>query len=250
MAKFDRRNHLSVRDVEFRAIDEEGSASPAGDGRTMEGYAAVFDAPTEINSFEGHFTETIARGAFAKTLQENKPVLQFDHGHDSRVGSIPIGAFTELREDDKGLYCQARLFDNPVVEPVRQAIEAQAVKGMSFRFRVNRDEWRDKSGQLVRGDELGRLIYEPGDRGPLQRTIKEVQLFEAGPVVFPAYDQTSVGVRSLSDDEREALIAEYARTAVEERDPSPQATGYDTDDDAAPEKKHVFDNGTCTVCGY
>jgi HK97 family phage major capsid protein/HK97 family phage prohead protease len=220
-------NNFCTRAVEFRAAD--ASAESGGDGRTMEGYAAVFDTPTEINSWEGKFTEEIARGAFKKTLGERKPVLQFDHGHDARTGTIPIGAFQELREDDEGLYCQARLFDNPVVEPIRQAIEGGAITGMSFRFKVNRDEWRDNAGKLVRGEDLGRLLYEPGDRGPLKRTIKEVQLFEAGPVVFPAYDQTSVGVRSLSDEEREQLVADYVRTAVGEEAPTAElvAAGFE-----------------------
>jgi hypothetical protein len=35
-----------------------------------------------------------------------------------------------------------------------------------------------------------------------ERTINEVALYEAGPVVFPAYEQTTVGVRS-----REVLTA-------------------------------------------
>jgi hypothetical protein len=35
-----------------------------------------------------------------------------------------------------------------------------------------------------------------------ERTINEVELYEVGPVVFPAYEQTSVGVRS-----RDALAA-------------------------------------------
>lgn len=258
-------NNLCTRSVEFRAADAEGS-----DGRTMEGYAAVFDAPTEINSWEGRFTETVARGAFKKTLGERKPVLQFDHGNDSRVGSTPIGHFTDLREDDQGLYCQARLFDNPIVEPVRQAIEAGAVSGMSFRFKVNRDEWRDAQDKLVKPEELGRLLYDPGERGPLKRNIKEVQLFEAGPVVFPAYEQTSVGVRSLTDEEREQLVADYARTMVDEDralalggDGSAGGDAVPTQVDGAhapkkgsghtepqPVNEHVMEDGNCVVCGY
>src|SRR5690606_22148811 len=44
--------------------------------------------------------------------------------------------------------------------------------------------------------------------------IREVQLFEAGPVVFPAYEATTVGVRSmlanLTADERDALVRDLA----------------------------------------
>jgi HK97 family phage major capsid protein/HK97 family phage prohead protease len=138
--------------------------------------------------------------------------MQFDHGKDHRVGSTPIGVFTDLSEDDHGLRVQARIFDNPVVEPVRQAIEGGAIKGMSFKFQVVRDEWRDNAGKLLKAEELSDLLWDAGDRAPLSRTIKEVKLYEAGPVVFPAYTETSVGVRSLDETDRADLIAQYAQT--------------------------------------
>ncbi|QXC42194.1 HK97 family phage prohead protease [Rhodococcus qingshengii] len=193
-----------IRSVDFRSTGE------SGDGRTLEGYAAVFNQDTEINSaFEGQFLERIAPNSFAKTLREHpSPKMQFDHGRDSRVGSVPIGAFTEIREDGKGLFVRARLHDNPVVEPIRQAIESGAISGMSFKFRVVKDEWRDSAGKVLTPDEAQRLSYAPGTRGPLQRTIREVQLAEAGPVVFPAYAGTSVGVRNT---ETNSLTAELAQ---------------------------------------
>jgi len=198
---------LCYRAVEFRAEQH-------GDGRTLEGYAAVFDTPTRIDSWEGRFDEVIAPGAFKRTLNARKPVLQFDHGNDVRTGSVPIGTIEDIREDEHGLFVRARLFDNAVVEPIRQAIEGGAIDGMSFRFRVVRDEWRDAAGAIVKDRDVGGLLFDPGDRGPLQRTIREVQLFEAGPVVFPAYEATTVGVRSmlanLTADERDALVRDLA----------------------------------------
>ncbi len=181
-----------ARAVEFRATE-------VGDGRTLEGYAAVFNSPTRIRSWEGDFEEEIAPGAFKSALRTGKPVLQFDHGRDARTGTVPIGAIGDLREDDAGLFVSARLFDNPVVEPIRQAIEGKAVTGMSFRFEVEREEWTDNAGKKVRDDEIGRLLWDPGDRGPLKRRITRINpLHELGPVVFPAYDTTSVGVRSMA----------------------------------------------------
>jgi HK97 family phage prohead protease len=215
---------LCVRAAAFaptRSSITERSGDEQGDGRTLTGYAAIFNTATEINSYEGHFVEQISRGAFRKTLQERTPILQFDHGHDSRTGSVPIGRFVHLREDSRGLFVEARLFDNPVVEPIRQAIDGGAITGMSFRFRVVRDEWTDKDGKRIKGgDELLDLLWSPGDRGPLNRTIREVQLFEAGPVVFPAYEATSVGVR-VSEQDRRDLAAQYvldvARDALPQR---------------------------------
>lgn len=206
-------NRLCTRAVDFVPLGEEERASKESDGRTMEGYAAVFNVDTEIKSWEGQFNERIARGAFKKTIAERKPVLQFDHGRDARTGSVPIGAIGEIREDRKGLFVSARLFDNPVVEPIRQAIEGEAISGMSFRFKVVRDDWTDKDGKKLKRDELVELLYSPGERGPLLRTIREVELFEAGPVVFPAYEATSVGVRS--DAEREAYVQALLESAMD-----------------------------------
>lgn len=171
--------------------DDEGA-----DGLTLEGYAAVFDTPTRIDSWEGEFDEQIAHGAFRKSLRERTPRLQFDHGRHPVVGSIPIGVFTELSEDDQGLHVIARLTDNWLVQPVRDAIRDGGIDGMSFRFSVVREEWRDVDGKVIKADELGRLLWDPGERGPLQRTLKEVKIAEAGPVVWPAYDATTVGVRA------------------------------------------------------
>jgi len=180
-----------------RAVTFETRAS-ADDGFTLEGYAAVFDTPTRINSWEGNFDERIAKGAFTKTLSERMPVMQFDHGHDIATGSVPIAAINTIREDKKGLFVSARMFDNPRVEPIRQAIAGGAIDGMSFRFRVTREEW----------DETGDIPV---------RTIREADLFELGPVVFPAYEATSVGVRSLlaelDDTERAALLADLGGDA-------------------------------------
>lgn len=222
-----------TRSVEFRANEENGQ----DDGRTLEGYAAVFNQDTEINSWEGTFKERMVKGSFRKTIKENpNPKMQFDHGHDARTGSVPIGAYSELREDNDGLYVKGRLFENDLVEPIRQAIEGGAIDGMSFRFRVIRDEWRDNKGKLVKGDDLADLLWSPGERGPLQRTIREVQLSEAGPVVWPAYAGTSVGVRSAGGDElerdamteedRERVVASYRRTMLQEEERS-------SDDDEA-----------------
>jgi HK97 family phage prohead protease len=231
------------RAVDFEPLPAEERKDSGGDGRTLEGYAAVFDADTEINSWEGHFKERIVRGAFRKTLRERTPVLQFDHGHDSRFGSLPIGSFEQIKEDKHGLRVQARLFDH--AEPIREAIASGAVSGMSFRFKVVRDEWADNKGNVIKDrNELVDLLYG-GDkkRGPLQRTIKEVKLMEAGPVVFPAYPQTSVGVRSMTDDQRREAIEELARAGDsaevtdedvervrEEALESLVAAGYDADE--------------------
>ena len=166
-----------------------------GDGRTLDGYGAVFDTPTRIDSWEGRFDEVIRRGAFAKTLKERTPVIQFDHGHHPMIGSLPIATPERITEDAHGLHVVARMHEAPVFEPVREAIASGAITGMSFRFQVVKEEW-DESDALD---------------APV-RTITEVRLFEVGPVVFPAYEATSVGVRSVAH-----MLADPALRAELER---------------------------------
>jgi HK97 family phage prohead protease len=182
-------------DLTRNAPFEVTRADADGDGLTLEGYAAVFDTPTRIDSWEGKFDEVIARGAFTKTIKERSPVLQFDHGQHPLLGSLPLGSIQTLREDEHGLHVKARLSNNWLIEPVRDAIADGAVDGMSFRFSVVRDEWDH-------------------DTDPEVRTVREVKLYELGPVVFPAYESTSVGVRArkvaadLSDPELRHELAQ------------------------------------------
>lgn len=179
----------------LRAADSQAR----GDGLTLAGHAAVFEQETKIDSWEGSFVETIRKGAFRKTIRERTPVMQFDHGRHPVVGSIPIGRITDLREDDDGLYVEGRLTDNWLIQPVRDAIREETIDGMSFRFEVMRQEWRDNKGTLLKDpDEINRLLWDPADRGPLVRTLIELRVPELGPVVFPAYEGTSVSVRAAA----------------------------------------------------
>lgn len=186
---------LLQRSVPFKLRDD---TQEPGDGLTLDGYAAVWNTPTLIDSWEGCFYESIRQGAFKKTLRETTPVMQFDHGHHPLIGSIPIGVYSELSEDDQGLHVVGRLSDNWLIEPVRSAIADGSVDGMSFRFMVVREIWTDNAGKQISPADLDMLLWNPGDRGPLNRELVEVKMPECGPVVFPAYDATSVGVRARS----------------------------------------------------
>jgi HK97 family phage prohead protease len=174
-----------------RATDE------GSDGLTIEGYGAIFNSPTRISGWEGDFEETIAPGAFKKSLRERVPRMQFDHGKHPLLGSLPLGRWTVAEEDDRGLHLVGRLTDNWLVTPFRDAIRDGGVEGMSFRFAAIRDEWVDNNGTRLKDDEVAHFLHRgAGDRGPIRRTLREVKASEAGPVVWPAYQDTAVAVRS------------------------------------------------------
>jgi HK97 family phage prohead protease len=168
-----------VRTVPFDVASTEAN----GDGLTFEGYAAVYDTPTRIQGRDEDFDEQISPGAFRAIAAGQYPVLMFDHGKHPLIGSMPLGRITGAREDPNGLFITARLTDNWLIQPVRDAIADRALTGMSFRFMVDDDgESWDRSRDV-----------------PL-RTLTSVTVPELGPVVFPAYEPTTASVRSALDN--------------------------------------------------
>lgn len=191
----------------IRAADPTGDDQ--GDGLTLDGYAAVFNRATIIDSWEGRFKEQLSPGSMKKSFRENPPKVQFDHGTHPLLGSIPIGSVRSVVEDsdpvrapEGGAHVIARLHDNWLVQPIRDAIESESVDGMSFRFTVVSEQWHDAAGKRITDPAvLQELLYrswreDVPDDELLLRTLKEVKVPELGPVVFPAYSDTSVGVRS------------------------------------------------------
>lgn len=162
----------------------------ADDGRlTLFGHFSVFDTPTVIDSvYEGRFVERIAPGAFSKSLSErgSKLKIMWNHGRSEILPDVLIARPTEVREDERGAYYEAEMFDG-LPEWLYQGLR-EGVYGASFRFQAVRDEWND---------EPSRSSDNPD--GLPERTIREAKVFEAGPVSWPAYDDATAMVRSLSD---------------------------------------------------
>ena len=91
----DEKRSIAYSNLEVRAENE---------GRTIVGYAAVFDSPSEYMGF----TEFVKRGAFSKTLNDGADVrLLIDHEGvplaRSKSGTLA------LEEDDRGLRVEAEL---------------------------------------------------------------------------------------------------------------------------------------------
>lgn len=239
----------SVREAPFklRSSDDEPN-----DGLTLDGYGAVFNRETIINSWEGKFREKIAPGSMKRSFRESPPKIQFDHGRHPLIGSIPIAKLERIEEDtdpdlapEGGAHIVGRVFSNWLMEPVRDAIAAEAINGMSFRFEVVRESWSYADGRPIRDEkallaELDRTWFEdvPAEDLPI-RTLKELKVPEMGPVVWPAYAETSVGMRSQvidlgrladGDPEQRKLLARAVFIAD---------TSQSSQQDAAPDADEV-----------
>lgn len=133
--------------------------------------------------------ERIAPGAFARTLARDRAKLRvlFQHGRDPQIGDKPLGVPTLLREDELGARYEVLLLDTGYVQDLIPGLRA-GVYGASFRFNVLREDFDQKPTAST---------YNP--QALPERTIREAQLLEFGPVTFPAYEGATAGVRSLTD---------------------------------------------------
>lgn len=182
---------------------EGGEGGEGGDVVGLVGVAVPWDNPTRIdNMWEGRFDEVFERGAFKRTLGMRTPKLMFEHGRHPMIGSAPLGTFRSLEETDVGLEFDADLFGNWLVEPVRDGVATEAIDGVSIRFRAIHEEIIEAE---ARDDVEDAEV-------PLH-IIREAELPELGPVMFPAYEGTSVDLRSIpegldlsNDSERLRLV--------------------------------------------
>lgn len=164
---------LEVRTIpaaELRVVDADGD-----DPARIVGHAATFN---QLSVDLGGFREKVDPGAFARLLA-SKPDVRALMNHDSNLvlGRTTSGTL-RLREDATGLLTETV---PPDTQPGRDALELVRrgdITGMSFSFRAN-DVW-----EVVGGEHI--------------RTLTEITyLGDIGPATYPAYQDTSVAVRSL-----------------------------------------------------
>lgn len=224
-----------LRSAAALQLEQRAAGAGAADSTTLAGHFAVFDVWTEIHSwFEGDFLERLAPGAFTKTIKESRDQIkvQYDHGFDAHVGDSPLGPIDVLREDGVGAYYEVPLLDTDynrdrILPLLRGRLltgeDRGSLLGASFRFRVTKEEW---------DEEPGKSDHNPD--GLPERTIREVRLFEFGPVVFPAYPEATAGVRSLTDHYLERRRAQAGASDPALDDPAGEpATASETTDEPA-----------------
>lgn len=182
-----------IRDfaLDVKEVSEEGE---------FNGYASVYDV---IDSYR----EVVAPGAFANTLRKwnskgRLPPALWQH----RSGE-PVGPFTRMYEDSKGLYVEGKLLVNDVqrAREARALMQAKAIGGMSIGFSTVVEEWNSESKLL---------------------TLKEIDLWEVSIVTFPANEAAQIeavkshfagglpNVREFEEFLREAGFSKSHATAI------------------------------------
>lgn len=122
---------FQASDVELREV---------GDGMLrFTGYASVTERAYPVGDFE----ETIARGAFKRTLSENPDVVLLLNHEGLPLARTKSGTLA-LTEDARGLRVDADLNPaDPDVQRARPKLERGDLDEMSFAFRATSDHWND-----------------------------------------------------------------------------------------------------------
>jgi HK97 family phage prohead protease len=170
--------------VEVRADSEK---------RTLVGYAAKFD---RLASIGGYFDEKIASGAFTDAIKGDIRAL-VDHDPGRVIGRTKSGTL-RLAEDGVGLRVEIDVPDTTDGNDLWVLVERGDISGMSFGFRVTKETW----------DETGDT--------PI-RTIEKLELHEVSAVAWPAYEDTTIGLRSLEAARAEGGSASRNATAAARR---------------------------------
>ena len=216
----------SVTKVEIRNTLAKFEVREASDGMTFEGYAAIWDSPSEPLPF----VERIAQGAFERSLKRarNDIKLLWNHDSGSILGSTRAGTL-RLLEDNIGLKVIASLPDTSAGRDAAVLLKRGDIDSMSFGFSVPQggDTWSEDGSE---------------------RTLNSVRLHEVSIVAFPAYSGTSgkTLVRGLAAvAERMAMDADALADAMSKLEQGGELTMSDasmlraTIDTLAPEEEIV-----------
>jgi len=179
-----------VTPVAYRAAGDDDTDSLG----VMDVRFSPFNTWYEIDSWwEGRFLERTVPGAFKRTIGQhldqnsshNMKTL-FNHGMDFHIGDKLLGDITDLREESDSPVSTVNLWDTSYNRDLLPGLKRGSY-GSSFMFRVIRDAWDQEPG-----------ISDHNPEGLPERTIKEVRLYEFGPVTWPANPDASSGMRCTS----------------------------------------------------
>lgn len=170
-ARFDTAMLLSAPGA--KAFTEVKDGSMVVDIRdvTIKGYLSTFNGTDRQG-------DTVLPGAFRDTIARfmQNPRLLIDHRNSAEY---TVGSFTEVREDGKGLYVEARLSNSPgeICSDIRWKVAEGHVGALSM-------------GGYFHYNEDG-------------RTIGKVDLYEGSLVAVPANPECLFSVRAITQDEEQ-----------------------------------------------
>lgn len=169
--RLERKDAAGGREVRSFALQIKAT----GDDGTVEGYGSVFGV-------RDNYDDVIAKGAFMDSLKSHKaagtmPAMLWQHDADK-----PIGVWTEMVEDEKGLRIKGQLAMETVKGKEAHALlKMGALNGLSIGFMSK--EW----------------AY---DRDTEVRTLTAIDLWEVSLVTFPANEKARVtNVKAASDND-------------------------------------------------
>lgn len=160
----------------FTTVPVEIRAGADNNKQTIGGYAAKFD---RMSQNLGGFVERIAPGFFNKSRGDGWPGVIARYNHDDNMVLGTIGGGTlRLSVDEVGL---AYDVDLPRARAdVFELVQRGDVRQSSFAFVAYEDDWTTS------------------DQGFPLRTLVSGRLLDVAPVNTPAYEDTTVGTRSIA----------------------------------------------------
>lgn len=177
---------------------EVKEVTPAG---VIEGYGSVFGGSPDS------YGDVVLPGAFSETLAEHRsagtmPLMLWGH----QASELPIGDWTEMAEDKKGLWVKGQLdLEDPVGQRVHRALQRKSVRGLSIGYATKERETDSK---------------RPG-----VSLLKAVDLWEVSPVNFPAQRRAKITrVKSAIEEGRLPTLAEFEELLREAGFSKTQAT--------------------------
>ncbi len=184
---------LSPLEAEIRVKRAENGS------KTIVGYAAKFGKLSQpIGDGKRQFVEKIDRMAFERCLERCDVRGLVNHDPSQRLGRTKPGTM-RLKTDDTGLAYEIDVPDTQVGRDTVTDIENGNLDGSSFSFTTDDDgdEWDDSTD-------------------PPTRTLRNVRdLFDVGPVTYPAYLDTEANTRSLDRFRENRELGRRAQAAMQ-----------------------------------
>lgn len=162
------------------------------------------------------FVERIARGAFDKSLSEDRDIVAtIGHADDPLSAVAVIGKNLFITTDERSMNWEALIPDTRAGKDAMKLVEMGIISGTSFEFIPNKG---------------GERFEKRASDGIIVRTITDARLFEVNPVKMPAYLGTSFTVEMRDNAQDDMPLAddltEFREAQKDHDDPDPPTENH------------------------